>query len=246
MAKGGDDKHRATRLVQVEAWGVHLLTASGAVIAGLAILAIAEGNPRRALIWLLLALVVDGIDGPIARKVSVAKVLPSIDGALLDLIVDYLTYVFVPVAFIYQFGLLPEGWVVPVSGLILLSSLYLFCNTNMKSQDLFFVGFPSIWNIAVMYAFVLETKPFLNLALATLLIVLTFVPIKTIHPFRVQRFRPVTAALAIGWMFTTMAVIATFPQRSLLLEALWIALAGYFIAISLWRTFQVSRETARG
>ena len=136
----GEAPKEPGKIDRLEAWGVHLLTASGAVVAGLALIAISESNAKLALLWLLLALVIDGIDGPIARKVSVTSVLPEIDGALLDLVVDYLTYVFVPAAFIYQFGLLPEAWTLVALAMIMLSSLYLFSNRNMKSQDLYFIG----------------------------------------------------------------------------------------------------------
>ena len=218
------------------AWGVHGLTASGVLVAALALLAISRGNATVALAWLLLAVVIDGVDGPLARKFSVSEVLPSIDGALLDLIIDYLTYVFVPVAFLYRFAMLPVGWEVGACALILISSLYLFCNRNMKAHDLYFVGFPSVWNGVVIYAFVLGTSPMLNLIVVVILSVLTFVPIKVVHPFRVRTNRALSASLAMVWMVLTAWIFAVFPDQPLSLEIAWVAAAAYFLGVSIWRT----------
>ncbi len=138
------------------AWAIHALTASGAVLAFFSFLAVEAGNYRLALWWLAAALVVDGVDGPLARWAGIANRMPAIDGATLDLVVDYLTYVFVPAVLIYRAGLLPEGWSAVGVAAILLSSLYTFARTDMKTSDNFFRGFPAVWNVVAFYLFFLE------------------------------------------------------------------------------------------
>jgi phosphatidylcholine synthase len=221
----------------IGAWAVHLLTASGILTAGLALIAISQGDGRAALAWLLAALVIDGIDGPLARKLRVSSVLPSIDGETLDLVVDYVTYVFVPVAFIYQFELLSATLLYPLCAGILLSSLYLFSNRNMKSQDLYFVGFPAIWNLVVLYLHVLNTGPRFNAALILVLTVLTFVPIKSVHPLRVEAYRSLTVIMSFVWLGLTIAVLWIYPERNSPLEWVWTLAAAYFVLISGVRTF---------
>src|ERR1700716_1543518 len=135
------------------AWAIHALTASGAV---LAFLAVEKDRWRLALLWLGAALVVDGIDGPLARWAGGMQRAPAIDGTTLDLVVDYLTYVFVPAILIYHAGLLPSTYAPVAVAAILLSSLYTFARTDMKTPDNFFRGFPALWNVIAFYLFMLQ------------------------------------------------------------------------------------------
>ena len=132
---------------------VHLLTASGAALALLALLASASGDWQAMFMWLGLTLVVDGIDGPLARRAHVATVLPRFSGARLDLIVDYLTYVAIPAFALARAEILPEGFRLPAAIAILLSSLFHVVDRDSKTEDGYFVGFPAIWNIVCLYLF---------------------------------------------------------------------------------------------
>ena len=156
------DSKAATRSIPsgvLLAWLVHLLTASGALLALLALWAIEEENWRLALLWLLAALAVDGIDGTLARAMRVKDLLPRVDGATLDLVVDYLTYVFVPTMLIWRAGLVPPALALLLAAGILISALYVFARTDMKTQDGYFRGFPALWNVVALYLFVLQLDP---------------------------------------------------------------------------------------
>ncbi len=227
----------------IVAWCVHGLTASGAIVAALSLLAISLGDARAALLYLVVALVIDGADGPLARAINITETLPSFDGAMLDLVVDYLTYVFVPVVFAYSFDLLPQSGSMPILAFVLLSSLYLFCNRNMKSKDNYFVGFPAIWNIAVLYAFVFDVHPNISAAMAIVLSVLSFVPIKTVHPIRVQRYRKVTFIVSAVWLAVTIAILLALPNSNSVLNGLWVSLGLYYIVLSVWRTMRFQPDT---
>jgi len=188
-------------------WAIHTLTASGAFIAFLAFLAVERGDYRLALLWLAAGLVVDGADGPLARWTGLAERMPAIDGATLDLVVDYLTYVFVPAVLIYRDGLLPAGWGGVGVAAILLSSLYTFARTDMKTPDNFFRGFPAVWNVIAFYLFLWRPDPMVGAGVVALFTVLTFAPIHFIHPVRVQSYRPWLSILMPVWGVTSLALL---------------------------------------
>lgn len=227
---------------QAKAWGVHAVTASGVILALLALLAVLEGDPRAALLWLGLALLVDGLDGTLARKYEVKKVLPQFDGTTLDLVVDYLTYVFIPAIFIYRFVPLPEYTLLLSVGLILLSSLFCFCNVNMKSQDNYFVGFPAAWNVVIVYLYLLDISPWLSVVGIVFLSALTLTKMKFLHPFRVKQFMPINIAMTMLWMISCALLIWQYPQSPAWLMGLWAVSSVYFVAVCVWRT---SREWLR-
>jgi phosphatidylcholine synthase len=220
-------------------WAVHALTGSGAVIGLMAMLAVIRGDARAALLWLGAALAVDALDGPIARKLRVREVLPKVDGAVLDLVVDYLTYVLVPAVFVYWFDLLPPGWGLPGAGFILLTSLYCFANVEMKTSDNYFSGFPAIWNVVVLYLWVLATPAWVNALVVVVLGILTFVPVKFVHPVRVREARAVTYGSVVAWTLCTLGLIASSPDRPVWLLAPW-------LAASLWLAYVSLRRTIRG
>jgi phosphatidylcholine synthase len=191
-------------------WAIHAFTASGAVLAFLAFLAVEGGQFRLALWWLAAALVVDGVDGPLARWAGVKERTPEIDGATLDLVVDYLTYVFVPAVLLYRAGLLPPDLALAGVTAILLSSLYTFARTDMKTADNFFRGFPAVWNVVVFYLFVFHPDPMVSAAVVVLFAVLTFAPIHFIHPVRVTSYRPWLSVLMPVWAASCLALL--WPQ----------------------------------
>lgn len=218
------------------AWAIHAFTATGALIAMLALTAVTGGDPAAAFLWLGLALVVDAIDGPLARRYRVAEVLPRISGDSLDLVVDYLTYVVVPAVMLASLGILPDGLGPLTAGLVLAASLYTFANRDMKTADNYFEGFPAVWNVLVLYMWVLETPGWANLAVIALCVALTFTRLKFSHPLRVVRLRPLTLAVTGLWGGLSLYLVLAHPAAPLWAVAPWVAVAGYFLAITFWRT----------
>jgi phosphatidylcholine synthase len=173
---------------KILAYSVHALTASGAVWGFLALLAVIDRNWKALFIFMLIAMVVDGIDGRLARWADTRKYAPRLDGALLDNIVDYLTYVIVPALFFYAAGVLPAGWGLPAACAVLLASAYQFSQVDAKTPDHFFTGFPSYWNFVMFYMLALGLNPWANLIVVAVLVILVFVPIKYVYPSRTSRF----------------------------------------------------------
>jgi phosphatidylcholine synthase len=196
------------------AWLVHLYTASTAVLAFLATRAIVEYRFRDAYLWLAAAILIDATDGVLARAARVSRRIPWFSGAKLDDIVDYLTYVFVPAVFVWRSLLVPVAWTLPVTGAMLLSSAYGFNREDAKTSDYFFTGFPSYWNVAVFYLFVLRLAPLVNAIVLLSLAVLVFVPIRYLYPTRTPRFRSVTLALCISWGVVMLAMLWQLPAVS--------------------------------
>ena len=182
---------------------VHIFTALGVVFGFLALLATVDGKIPEAFLWLAVALFVDGVDGTLARAVNVKQNTPEIDGAILDNIIDYLNYVVVPVFIFYSLGMAPEPYLLLSCVAILMVSSFTFTNTNIKTEDFYFSGFPAIWNIVVLYFYILEFSEFTNFIFVILFCVLTFIPFKYVHPFRVVEFRKITLMITSIWMITT-------------------------------------------
>jgi phosphatidylcholine synthase len=220
------------------AWLVHLFTASGVVIAFLALVAIEQGEWRLALLWLLAALAVDGIDGTLARLARVKEVVPRIDGEAFDLIVDYLNYVLVPAVFICRAGLVPEALELPLAAAILLSSVYVFVRRDMKTEDNYFRGFPALWNVVALYLFAAQPGPAAGAVVVALFAILSFAPIRFVHPFRVRDYQPWLRLLAILWAAATLALLwpGWGPAASRALLGLSLALAAILLALGLLRS----------
>lgn len=189
------------------AWLLHLLTASGAVLALFALAAIGREEWRLALFWLLVALAIDGVDGTLARMARVKERVPRIDGAALDLVVDYLNYVFVPTLFIWQAGLVPAALAPFLAAAILLSSLYVFARTDMKTQDGYFRGFPALWNVVALYLFATGLGPEAGAVLVASLAAMSFAPVHVVHPFRVRDYGRWLPLLAIAWAASSAALL---------------------------------------
>jgi phosphatidylcholine synthase len=216
---------------------VHLLTASGAVLALLALRAAHAGDWQMMFVWLGIALLVDAVDGPLARLVEVKSVLPRFSGERLDLIIDYLTYVAIPAFALTGADLLPEDFRLPAAGAVLLSSLFHVVDTDSKTEEGYFVGFPAVWNIVLLYLFAFQPPPFVCLALVAILVVLTFIPILYVHPFRVARLRPLTGLMTLLWTGAAALAIANPFPSPLWLQGLLLVTAAYFICIGLLRSF---------
>jgi phosphatidylcholine synthase len=222
-------------IARLGAASVHLLTATGAVLALLALRAVNVGDWQMMFVWLGIALAVDAVDGPLARLVGVKIVLPRFSGERLDLIVDYLTYVVVPAFALTEATLLPESARLPAAIGILLSSLFHVVDVNSKTEEGYFVGFPAIWNIVLLYLFVLEPAPFVSLVIVIFFVALTFVPILAVHPFRVERLRALTCLVTLVWTAAAAIAVANpFPSPPWL-QALLLLSAAYFTGVGLYR-----------
>ncbi len=149
--------------------------------------------------WLGLALFVDGIDGPIARKLEVKEILPTWSGELLDNIIDYVTYVLIPAFALYQFGLMGEGLSFLSAAIIVVSSAIYYADTGMKTTENFFKGFPVVWNMIVFTLFVTEPGEWVSFAVVVIAAILTFVPVHFLHPVRVKRLRPINLGVTLAW-----------------------------------------------
>ena len=215
------------------AWGVHLLTSLGVVAGLLALLAVLSNQIEEAFLWLMLAFFIDGIDGPLARKFGVTEFTPDIQGDVLDNIVDYLNYVFVPSLMMYQFNMVPDQLKFFTAACILVVSCFTFANKQLKTEDNYFQGFPAVWNVAIFYLYVLNTSEMVNFLILMGLSLLTFVPIKYIHPFRVKEWRSITLGVTLLWGLASLILL--LADQFIYLEVvfwLWVVSSIYFAFIS--------------
>ncbi len=217
---------------RIQALFVHLLTATGAVLAMLAMLAAVDRKWDLMFLWLVVALIVDGVDGPLARRYHVKTNWPTYDGVLLDLIIDYLTYVFIPAFALFKSDLM-NGWT-GWSAIIVItftSALY-FVDTRMKTRDYSFAGFPACWNMVVLVMFALQPNFYVILGFVVLLAATMFTNLKFVHPVRTDRWRAVTLPMALGWVFFAgWAAWVDFHPESwakwgLVITSLYLTLAG--------------------
>lgn len=201
--------------IATKAFFVHLFTAIGSVCAMLAMLAAVEEKWGLMFLWLVIAFIVDGIDGPLARRYDVKKNAPQIDGVLMDLIIDYLTYVFIPAYALFKSGILPgwTGWVAII--VIVFASAIYFADTRMKTKDNSFAGFPGCWNMVVIVLFATDPNFWVTLGVVVALAVAMFTPLKFIHPVRTDRWRAVSLPVAIAWTgFAGWAALENFHPGS--------------------------------
>ena len=223
---------------ETKALSVHLFTATGAVFAMLAMLSAADAKWSLMFLWLIFAFFVDGVDGPLARKYDVKNNAARFDGVLLDLIIDYLTYVFIPAFALFKSGLLPgwTGWIAII--IITFASALYFCDGNMKTKDNSFHGFPGCWNMVVIVLFALSPNFWFILALISLLAISMFLPVKFVHPVRTLRWRAVTLPIAMAWVvFAGWAAWVDFHPQSwahwgLVITSIYLATAGLFQQIT--------------
>ena len=228
---------------KIAAWAVHGFTASGAVLGFLAIISILNNDLVGAFLWLGLALLIDGIDGSLARKIGVLDKTPNIDGSTLDNVIDYLNYVIIPALMIYWFQMVPNGWEIILPAGMFAVSLYTFANINMKTNDYYFSGFPAVWNIVVLYFYILNTHPIINVIIILLLFIFTFIPIKFVHPLRVKKIRNLTIFCTVLWSATTLKLVTTNPDINIFAEQkivllIWIVCSIYFATICGTRSFK--------
>ena len=231
------------RLSPAAAVAVHIYTSLGSVLALAMIVAAIEGRLETALWLFLVAMVIDGTDGLLARRLRVKEATPWFDGALLDNIVDYLTYCFAPVVVLWAGGFLPTGtagWV--VACLPLLASSYQFCRSDAKTEDHFFLGFPSYWNVVAFYVVVLGLGPAATAALIVVLSVLVFVPVRYVYPSQTTTLWHTNMAATAGWFVAYAVIVAQLPDPSPVVVALSLLYVAFYVTESLVLTLRAHRS----
>jgi phosphatidylcholine synthase len=201
-------QRRALTIAKVYAFAIHLLTASGTAFALLALILAVGGHWAIMFLCLGFALIVDGIDGPLARAFNVAYVLPRWSGDTLDLVVDFTTYVFVPAYAVVASGLLPPSLAILAGVGIVVSGALYFADRTMKTSDNNFRGFPAVWNLIAFYLFVLMPPPWVAALTVAAFAALTFVPIEFVHPLRLRRWRGLTVSLMGAWALLAALAVA--------------------------------------
>jgi phosphatidylcholine synthase len=215
------------------AFFIHMLTACGAGVALLALVAAVRGEWALMFAWLGAALIIDGIDGPLARAFKVADRQPRWAGDVLDLVVDFTTYVFVPAYAIAAAGLMPEQWAIAAAFAVAGSGALYFGDRNMKTADNYFRGFPAVWNLIAFYLLLLRPEAWVTAALVALFVVLTFVPMRFVHPLRVRAMRPVTLMLLALWAVLAPLAIYEKLQPDAWIKVALCVIASYFFLVGL-------------
>ena len=219
---------------KILAWSVHLFTATGAVWGFFALRAVFAHEWKLAIIWMVVAMFVDGVDGMFARWLDVKTYASGLDGALLDNILDYFNYVVVPALFLVEAQLLPAAFALPGAISILLTSAYQFTQVDAKTDDHYFKGFPDFWNVMVIYMLIMRLNPWINLAFLAIFDILIFVPVKYIYPTRTTRLKKIT--LALSYLYAALGVVGVILYPNV---PMWIVYASfvyiaYYIGLSLW------------
>jgi len=218
----------------VRAFAVHVLTACGAALALMALIFATGGHWEAMFLCLGLALIVDGVDGPLAREFKVADVLPRWSGDTLDLVVDFVTYVFVPAYAITASGLMPDALAIPAGVLVAITGAIYFADRRMKTADNYFRGFPAVWNLAAFYLYVLQPPEWIGFAGVVVLAALSFIPIRFLHPLRVRHWRWLNVALLALWALLAIATLIAGLEPGPVVVVPLCAIALYFFVAGLF------------
>ncbi|GAB1469952.1 CDP-alcohol phosphatidyltransferase family protein [Chloroflexota bacterium] len=217
----------------IAAYGVHLFTATGAIWGLLAIFAVFEGNYKMMIVWMIVAMLVDGFDGILARWADVKKYASGVDGALHDNILDYLNYVLVPAIFMIKTDLLPEPVKWLTACLILLASAYQFTQADAKTDDHHFKGFPSYWNVAALYMLLMNLPPWVNFGFLMLFTVMVFIPVKYIYPSRNSYLKTLTLLLTYLYGAVGIWGLLQYPDQPGWVVWASFIYVGYYLVLSL-------------
>lgn len=246
MDNTGGAAAAALRHPIAKGWFVHGVTASGAVCGMLGIIAVSDRQPREAVLWLAVAMVLDGVDGPAARAWCVRDHVPRIDGYTLDLIVDFVTCIVIPVIFLHQFHMLPHGASLYVGAFVLFMSALWMSRTDQMTHDHWFNGFPCEWNMIVPTLYLLRADPWFTMFACIALALTQLTNWKFVHPMQVRRFRPLTITVTVVWLASVLWMTAESPggpgrlnpaaDRPALGTALLIACPLYIVGLGVWRT----------
>ena len=229
----------------ITAWAVHAFTLTGIIWATLAMLALADNQPKLMWLYLGIALVVDGVDGSMARAAEVGKYAPNFDGVILDSIIDYLTWTFIPALFMFKTGLLGEGaWGVFLLVLINLTSMFCYANAQMKTNDYYFMGFPAAWNIVALALWFMNPSLLATSIIVIIFSILTWAPIAFVHPFRVKRLMPVNIIAAIAWVATSAMMVISYPEADVITTIIWIVSGVWLVVLGLIRSVAATWKAA--
>ncbi len=220
------------------AFSVHAFTSTGIVAGFMAILAIADHEFKNAMLWLFLTLIIDGVDGTLARMAKVQTVLPNVDGKMIDYVIDFATYAIIPAYFIYEAPLLPEEVKLLGAAIILLISAIYYGLDGMVSSDYYFIGFPVMWNMVAFYLlFVLNLPEWINFTLIFFFAVLHFIPIKFLYPSRTVKFRWLNLAASALFLISNIWIIAIYDDKNTILSWLSIGSVGFFAWMAIYSTW---------
>ena len=223
---------------------LHVFTTAGVIVGMLALEAVFNNRPKAAIIYLLLTQVIDGIDGPIARQIDIVHSVPKLDGYVLDLVIDYVTCVMVPAAFMHQFGMLPDPISLPVVCLVVFLSAMWFSRTDMMTDDNWFRGFPSTWNLVIPTMYVLDMGKWPT-AVATIgLCGLLMSNVQVPHPVRVSVLRPLSLGVTAVWRVALLWATLQLPQVSTVGKIVMIPAVGYFVGLSVWRARSIKQGSS--
>ena len=234
---------RSKKVNRAFAWGAHFITASGLIFGFLGLIALLNGEQSLAFLFMGLALLVDGVDGSFARFVKVEEALPNVDGTTLDNVIDMFNYTILPVLMIYWYSMVPYSLVNITCIMILLVSCYTFSDKKMKTSDYYFSGFSAFWNLLVLFLYILDLGLWFNFVSICFCGVLTFVPVKIIHPLRVKNLRNTSIAFLTVWSFCALFLVLEQEHQSpeqirQVVYFIWLATSTYFIWISLKRSLK--------
>jgi phosphatidylcholine synthase len=236
-------------------WLVHCVTALGAVCGMLGIIAVSDRQPREAILWLAVAMVLDGVDGPAARAWCVRENVPRIDGYTLDLVVDFVTCIVVPVIFLHQFRMLPAGASLGIGAFLLFTSALWMSRTDQMTADHWFNGFPCEWNMVVPTLYLLNAGPWVTALLCVGLALTQLTNWKFVHPMQVRRLRPVNVSATVIWLTAVLWLTALLkvgdrgivhPGGPALLQMLLILCPTYIVGLGVWRTLSHTADGDAG
>ena len=229
---------------RVRAWVAHFLTLSGLIWAALAMHALQSGQVKTMWLYLVLALVTDAADGPLARRFEVTQYAAQFDGGIADMVIDYLTWTFIPAYFLFSYGYLGGGPMrMALFVLILVSSVFCYANVSMKTEELYFAGFPAAWNLVALYFYLLHSPVWLNVVVTIFLSAITVVPITFLHPFRVRRLRVANVSATVVWLAATVFLVIASPSMPTLVAVVWWTSAAWIIASGLWGGMKGLRQS---
>ena len=232
------ETNQPTLIQKILAWSVHIFTACGLLTGFMAVLAINAKDWQEAMSWLLVCLVIDGVDGTFARLFRVKEVLPYMNGKTIDYVIDFATYAIIPAYFFYEAQLVADAWRLPLTFLILLVSALYYGKEGMVSEDSYFIGFPVLWNLTVFYlVFVLDCSATINAAIIIILAIMHFLPIKFAYPSQASHFKIITLIASVVILIAMPLLVYYYPERPLWL--VWIAITNlvFFGGIAILDTF---------
>jgi phosphatidylcholine synthase len=225
------------------AWSVHLLTCSGLIAGFLALICVFKNDETSAFLFLGLALLIDAVDGTLARKFKVSIFVKNIDGKMLDSVIDFFNYIIIPSVMIYWFKFVPSPFEIIIPSIILIVSAISYSNNNLMTSDNFYKGFPCIWNILLFYLYLFDLTQVYNLFLISACILLKFIPIKFIHPLRVNKYRRYSAVFMVLWFISSFKILlSSFYDLNnnfdYLFLGIWLISNIYFICLTFYELYR--------